>query len=315
MNNFDISIIVPVFNEADILPRSLPEIARTAKATGLSFEIIAIDDGSKDHSWDILQTISREYEEISAIKLSRNFGKESAIAAGLECASGAAVIIMDGDLQHPPEIIPEMIRSWKVDGFDIVEAVKTDRGKERLSSRMGAKLFYWLMKHLTEFDLENSSDFKLLDRKVVDAHNRLPESARFFRGIVPWLGFEKAQIPFSVPDRISGRSRWSIFRLISLAIHASTSFSSAPLHIITVMGLMTFAISIILFIQTLYMKFSGLAVSGFTTVILLLLFIGSVLMVSLGIIGIYISRIFEEVKNRPRYIIEDVINHRNKTCG
>ncbi|MBS1112280.1 MAG: glycosyl transferase family 2 [Nitrospirae bacterium] len=308
MDNVEISIVIPVYNEANTLTRSLPEIGSFVRGTGFSYEIIVIDDGSRDGTWDILRTISHKDQKVSAIKLSRNFGKESAIAAGLEFASGSAVIIMDGDLQHPPEIIPEMIRLWKQEGVDIVEAVKADRGSEHISSKIGAKLFYWLMNHLSELDLDNSSDFKLLDRQVVTAHNKLPESSRFFRGIVSWLGFKKAQIPFSVKDRISGRSRWSIFRLVKLAINASTSFSSLPLHIITYLGIITFGISIVLGIQTLSMKFSGAAVSGFTTVILLLLFIGSVLMLSLGIIGLYISRIFEEVKRRPVFIIEKALN-------
>jgi len=308
MGNVELSIVIPVCNEANTLTKSLPEIETFVRSSGLSYEIIVIDDGSRDGTWDVLRTISHTDQKIKAIKLSRNFGKESAIAAGLEFTSGSAVIVMDGDLQHPPEIIPEMIRLWKEEGFDIVEAVKSDRGSEHISSKIGAKLFYWLMKYLSELDLDNSSDFKLLDRKVVIAHNRLPENSRFFRGIVSWLGFKKAQIPFSVKDRISGRSQWSIFRLVKLAIQASTSFSSLPLHIITILGLVTFAISTILGVQTLYMKFSGSAVSGFTTVIILLLSIGSVLMISLGIIGIYIGRIFEEVKGRPRFIIEDITN-------
>jgi len=308
MGNVEISIVIPAYNEANVLTKSLPEIKSFVQSTGLSYEIIVVDDGSGDGTWDILSAISHTDQEIKAIKLSRNFGKESAIAAGIEFAPGSAVIIMDGDLQHPPEIIPEMIRLWKEGGFDIVEAVKTDRGAENVSSKIGAKLFYWLMKHLSGLDLDNSSDFKLLDRKVVDAHNRLPESSRFFRGIVSWLGFKKAQIPFSVKERISGRSQWSIFRLVKLAIHASTSFSSVPLHIITFLGMITFGISIVLGVQTLYVKFSGFAVSGFTTVIILLLSIGSVLMISLGIIGIYIGRIFEEVKGRPRFVIENMIN-------
>jgi polyisoprenyl-phosphate glycosyltransferase len=308
MDELKISIVIPVYNEANVLTKSLPAIKSVVQSTGFSYEIIVIDDGSGDETWDILHAIAYTDEKIRAIRFSRNFGKESAIAAGLECALGSAVIIMDGDLQHPPEIIPEMIRLWKEEGFDIVEAVKTDRGTEHVTSKIGAKIFYWMMKELSELDLDNSSDFKLLDRKVVDAHNRLPESSRFFRGIVSWLGFKKTQIPFSVKERISGRSRWSLFRLFKFAIHASTSFSSIPLHIITFLGIITFVVSLVLGLQTLYMKFSGAAVSGFTTVILLLLSIASVLMISLGIIGIYIGRIFEEVKRRPQHIIEDMIH-------
>ena len=312
INNPRISIVIPVFNEEDILKKSLPEISSHIKGTKLLYEIILVDDGSRDGTWALLHKMSREDPTIKAIKLSKNFGKESAIAAGLKCASGDAVIIMDGDLQHPPEIMPEMIRYWKEEGFDIVEAVKADRGSEPFSSKIGARLFYWLMKRLTELDLDNSSDFKLLDRKVVAAHNRLPESSRFFRGIISWLGFKKTPVFFTVKERIAGKSRWSIVGLIRLAIRASTSFSSIPLHLITVLGMIMFGVSIILGIQTLFMKFSGSAVSGFTTVILLLLFIGSVLMLSLGIMGIYIIRIFEEIKGRPGFIIEDMINFKNR---
>lgn len=308
MNHSVISIVVPVFNEADILRDSLSKIQHYANITGLEYEIIIVDDGSTDDTWNIINSLSDKHKEIRGIKLSRNFGKESAITVGLEFASGSSVIVMDGDGQHPPELIPEMVKLWKEGKADIVEAVKIDRGNEGLSRAMGARLFYWLMKHLTGLDLDSSSDFKLLDRRVVDAHNRLPESSRFFRGIVSWLGFRKAQVTFEVKGRRAGRSKWSLLQLAKLAVSASTAFTSLPLHLVTVMGLVTFIFSIILGLQTLYMKFSGHAVSGFTTVILLLLFTGSVLMISLGVIGIYISRIYEEVKRRPKFIVEDTTN-------
>jgi len=303
-----LSIVIPLFNESGDFAEILREVRHHAGTTNLGHEVILLDDGSTDQTWDVVCDMSRQFKEVRGIKLSRNFGKESAIATGLELASGDAVIVMDGDGQHPPELIPEMVKCWLEGGVDIVEAVKVDRGNERFSSAVGARLFYWLMKHLSGLDLNNASDFKLLDRKVVDAHNRLPESSRFFRGIVSWLGFRKVQISFSVKERIRGRTRWSLLQLVKLAVHASTSFSSLPLHLITIMGMITFVVSLVLGIQTLYRKFSGSAVSGFATVILLLLFIGSVLMVSLGIIGIYIGRIFEEVKRRPGSVIEETVN-------
>lgn len=274
----------------------------------MRYEFILVNDGSTDNTWDVIQSLAREIKEIKGIKLSRNFGKESAISTGLAFASGDAVIVMDGDLQHPPELIPEMIRYWNEGAADIIEAVKVDRGLEPFPVKMRARFFYWIMKNLTDLDLNNASDYKLLDRKVVDAHNRLPESSRFFRGIISWLGFKKIQVPFSVGERPKGRSRWSLRQLIRLAMNASTSFSSLPLHFITLLGMLTFLMSVIIGAQTLYMKFTGNAVSGFATVILLLLFIGSMLMISLGIIGAYVSRIFEEVKRRPNFIIEDTIN-------
>jgi len=307
-----ISVVIPVFNEAEILKESLSEIMHHAKGATLRYEIVLVDDGSTDNTWEILRGLSDEAEEIKAIKLSRNFGKESAIAAGMEFASGDAVIIMDADLQHPPELLPDMVHLWKDKGYDIVEAIKTDRGNEPFSSKLGARLFYCLMSRLTDLQLDGSSDFKLLDRKVVDAQNRFPERSRFFRGIVSWLGFTKTQIPFTVGERAAGKSRWSVIKLVRLALQASTAFSSLPLHFITMTGMLTFALSLTLGVHTLYMKFSGFAVSGFTTVILLLLFIGSAIMLSLGIIGIYISRIFDEVKGRPRFIVEKEINFEKK---
>lgn len=306
-----LSVVIPVYNEAGLLPATLDEILKELSGMGIGHEIIVVDDGSEDSTWALLRTLAGNSPDIRAIRLSRNFGKESALAAGLELARGDAVIVMDGDGQHPPDLIPEMVKRWKEESIDIVEGVKISRGKEPALFSLRAKIFYWLMKHLTSMELDNASDFKLIDRRVVDAHNRLPESTRFFRGIISWLGFRKVRLPFAVGERTSGKSRWSFVKLVSLAIHASTSFSSVPLHIITVMGTIMFGMSIVLGIQTLYMKFSGAAVSGFTTVILLLLFIGSVLMVSLGIIGIYISRIFEEVKRRPKFVIQETVNFRN----
>ena len=305
---YTLSIVLPVLNEARLLPEALAEIGECARRSGADYEIIVVDDGSTDWTWEIIGALAEESPEIRGIRLSRNFGKESAIVSGIESASGDAVIVMDADLQHPPALIPEMVARWREGTADIVEAVKVHRGREPLSSSLGAKFFYWLLRHLAGIDLDNASDFKLLDRKVVDAHNRFPESSRFFQGIVFWLGFRKVQIPFSVPERADGRSRRSTWKLIRLAVNASTAYSSFPLHFITLMGAVTFFVSMVLVIQTLSMKFSGHAVSGFTTVILLLLFIGSALMLSLGIIGLYISRIYEEVKRRPKFIIEDTIN-------
>lgn len=308
MDKAVLSIIIPLYNEAESLGETIPEIERHVRSTAIPYEVILVDDGSTDATWDLIAGLFHNRQEIRAIRLSRNFGKEAAISTGLEFAAGKAAVVMDGDLQHPPGLIPEMVSIWQSGEAEIVEAVKADRGQEPLLTRFRAKLFYWLMGRLTGMDLDNSSDFKLLDRKAIDAHNRLPESSRFFRGIVSWLGFRTVRIPFAVQERIRGRSGWSVRQLVRLAMHASTTFSSLPLHLITVMGFITLGISVLLGVQTLYRKLSGTAVSGFSTVILLLLFIGSVLMLSLGIIGVYLARIFEEVKRRPRYIVAQTLN-------
>lgn len=298
--------MIPVYNEAELLPDTLDEIRRQLALISIDHEIIVVDDGSLDTTWDLLCRISENKPDIKALRLSRNFGKEAALSSGLEFASGDAVIVMDGDLQHPPELIPEMVSIWMEDRADIVEATKADRGSEGSFSKLRARFFYWMMRRLTGLNLDDASDYKLLDRKVVDAHNRMPESARFFRGIVGWLGFRRVALPFSVQERPRGTTKWSLIKLLGLAINASTSFSSLPLHLITVLGIGTLGISVVLGIQTLYMKFSGAAVSGFATVILLLLLISSVLMLSLGMIGIYIGKIYDEVKRRPAFVIQDM---------
>lgn len=310
MNSSDgkVSIVVPVFNEVEILRRTVSEILHHVTMTGLEHELVLVDDGSQDDTWAVITELASENPNIKGIRLSRNFGKESAISAGLAFTVGDAVIVMDADLQHPPDLIPEMVRLWTAERWDIVEAVKEDRGKEPLYVSMRARLFYWFMELIAGLDIKGSSDFKLLDRRVVDAHNSLPESARFFRAIVAWLGFKRIQIPFSVKESIRRQTRWSLMKLMKLAINASTAFTSVPLHLVTFLGVITFAGSVILGIQTLYMKFLGMATTGFTTVILLQLFIGSVLMFSLGMIGIYLGRIFEEVKRRPDYIIKEKTN-------
>jgi glycosyltransferase involved in cell wall biosynthesis len=301
-----LSLIVPVFEEEKVIAASLRVIRTAAQSTGLTFELIVIDDGSRDGTWAALESLGREIPELVALRLSRNFGKEGAIAAGLDEASGDACIVLDADLQHPPALIPEMVRLWRDERWDVVEAVKSHRGSETLSHRVATRLFYRVAGWLTGHDLQNASDFKLLDRRVVNEWRRLGERATFFRGLVSWLGFRKTQLLFEVPPRQLGHSRWSLRSLASLAVHAVTSFSSLPLQVVTLLGLITLLIAAAIGVQALRLWFNGSALPGFTTVILLELIIGGFLMVSLGIIGTYIARIYDEVKGRPRYVVRDV---------
>ena len=246
---------------------------------------------------------------ITAVRLSRNFGKENALCAGLETARGDAVIVMDGDLQHPPELIPKMIHIWHQSDADIVEAMKVSRGQESVISKIGSKVFYAIFNYLSGYNLKGASDYKLLDRKVVDAWLRMGERNLFFRGMTAWLGFKRVKIPFEVPVRIGGKSAWSTIKLIKLAIIGLTAFSSLPLHLITLLGCLFLVSAVPIGLQALYLKFIGRAVDGFTTVIVLLLIIGGLLMISLGIIGLYLARIYEEVKGRPRYLISEITKH------
>jgi glycosyltransferase involved in cell wall biosynthesis len=237
--------------------------------------------------------------------LSRNFGKEAAVSAGLEKAAGDAVVVLDGDLQHPPALISQMVPLWREGGFEIVEAAKEARGAESVLYRCGAGLFYKLFRMLTGYDLGPSSDFKLMDRKVVDAWRRMDESNLFFRGMIAWLGFRRTQDSVRRSKPADRRRQVDTATLVKLAVTAVTSFSTSALHIITILGFAFCVLATVVGARTLYLYFLGRAVSGFATVILLQLLIGGALMVSLGIVGEYLARIYTEVKRRPRYITSE----------
>lgn len=302
-----ISLIVPAYQEERLIASALREIRARALESGEPFEIVVVDDGSTDGTWGAIDKARQDVPEIVALRLSRNFGKEGAIAAGLDVASGEACIVLDADLQHPPALVPQMVRLWRQDGFDVVEAVKADRGAESWSHRLVTRTFYRIAGWLTGYQLQDASDYKLLDRRVVDEWRRLGERVTFFRGLVSWLGFRRTQIRFEVPPRQGGGSRWSLRGLARLAVHAVTSFSALPLQIVTVLGFVTLLVAAAIGVQALRLWYTGAALPGFTTVILLQLMIGGFLMMSLGIIGTYIARIYDEVKGRPRYVVRDVV--------
>lgn len=302
----DLSLVIPVFNEQAIVVNAIEtiieEVSRIENLN--SFELIIVDDGSEDRTWELLiEDSCLRHSEVHAIKLSRNFGKESALCAGLELADAKAVVVLDADLQHPPSLIAEMYQIWLSRPVDIVEAVKRSRGDEAFLSKVAANGFYSLFNSLTGVNLKNASDFKLMDRRVVEAWKELPERNIFFRGMSAWVGFTCEQIEFDVAKRSDSVSKWSTLSLFRLALTSIAAYSSAPLHLITAGGIIFIIFSIFLGISTLVQYITGAAVSGFATVILLLLIIGGAIMVSLGIIGEYLARIYDEVKARPRFLI------------
>lgn len=299
-----ISLVIPVYNENGAIERNLPVILDILSGIeAFCFQVLLIDDGSTDGTSDWLKEYCLAHSNVELVCLSRNFGKEAAILAGLMHAHGEAAIVLDSDLQHPPSLIPKMLALWG-QGFDVVEACKASRGRETLVSAMLAGGFYRLFNLLAGMDITNNSDFKLLDRRIVEAYCALPERKRFFRGMIPWIGYSRARLYFDVPDRKHGVSAWSRFKLLRFSMTALTSFSSKPLHLITLLGLISFAFSLILGSITLYQKFTGLAISGFTTVILMFLLIGSFIMIGLGLIGVYLEQIFDEIKKRPVYLVD-----------
>jgi polyisoprenyl-phosphate glycosyltransferase len=302
-----LSVLVPVHNEGDQIAENLSLIRAEALKTGLPMEIIAIDDGSTDKTWHVLQRMVEQIPGLKVLRFSRNFGKEAAICAGVAYSSGQACIVIDSDLQHPPELISEMVRLWRDEHWEIVEGIKKTRGTESLINRIGARFFYRTLSGLSGYNLYGSSDFKLLDRKVIDAWLDMRERNTFFRGMVSWLGFRRKQITFSVAKRRLTQSRWSFLGLFRLAVVAITAFSSLPLQAVTILGGLFLLCAIVFSTYALVMYFAGLAFPGFTTVIILELLIGGVLMISLGIIGTYIAQIYQEVKYRPRYVVAETL--------
>lgn len=300
-----LSIILPSYNEEKMIPIAAKRLGEILTPENIDYELVFVDDGSRDTTWQQIQDVARTDSHVVGVHFSRNFGKEAAMFAGLEEAKGDCCVVIDCDLQHPPEKIVDMYRLWE-EGYEVVEGIKEDRGEESGMHRFAANSFYGIISKLTGIDMGSSSDFKLLDRKVVDTLNQLPERNVFFRALSFWVGFKKTEVSYRVQERMEGESKWSTKSLIKYAITNITSFSSAPLHIVTFLGFIMLAVAVIFSLISLVQKFMGVALGGFTTVIVLLLFIGSVLMISLGIMGYYIARIYDEIKGRPKYIVSRV---------
>lgn len=306
-----LSVILPSYNEEKMIAKATERMAEILQPEKIDYELLFIDDGSRDGTWAQINEAAGKDSHVVGVHFSRNFGKEAAMFAGLEQAKGDCCVVIDCDLQHPPEKIVEMYRLWE-QGYEVVEGIKEDRGEESGLHKFAANSFYGLISKATGMDMSSSSDFKLLDRKVVDTLNSLPERNVFFRALSFWVGYKKTSVSYCVQERTEGVSKWSTKSLIKYALTNISSFSSAPLHIVTVLGFIMLAVSVVLGIIALVQKISGVALGGFTTVILLLLFSASVIMISLGIIGYYIARIYDEIKGRPRYIISRICGREDK---
>lgn len=302
-----LSVVIPAYNEEGSIPSAASRIGSLLESADIPYELIFVDDGSRDRTWQRIQQAAQANGNIRGVSFSRNFGKEAAIFAGLEAAVGKCCAVIDCDLQHPPEKLVDMYRLWQ-DGWEVVNGVKTSRGKESAAHGFAAKCFYKLMSRAVKIDMSRASDFKLMDRKVVDTLLDLSERNTFFRALVGWTGYRSTEVEFAVEERTAGKTHWSAFSLFRYAISNIASYSSAPMQIVTLLGVVTLVCSAVLSVQTLVRWAMGGSADGFTTVIILLLFIGSILMISLGIIGYYISQIYIENKRRPRYLVA-------QTCG
>jgi len=299
-----LSVIIPSYNEEKMIRKTGHTVVDVLRKAEIPCEILFVDDGSVDETWEEITAISKEIPYISGIRFSRNFGKEAAIFAGLERASGDSCVVMDCDLQHPPETIVEMYRLWK-SGYEVIEGVKDRDPEEPAVHRTAAKAFYKAISRSVGMDMTESSDFKLLDRKVVDALNGMPERGVFFRALSYWVGFSRTSVRYRVQPRSAGKTKWTYRDLTKYAIRNLCIFTSAPIQIITGMGVIMLLTALVFGTIAIVQKIMGVALGGFTTVILLLLLTGSLIMISLGMIGYYIARIYEEIKGRPRFIISE----------
>lgn len=302
-----VSILIPAYNEELSLPKLFFKLREVMEAhSKYEWEILFVNDGSHDKTLEVIKSLRMQDQRVNFVDLSRNFGKEIAMLAGFDYVTGDCVVIMDADLQHPPYLIPEMLQYWE-EGYEDVYAKRLERGKESLMRRYLSLLFYKLLQRTTRVEiLANVGDFRLLDRCCINALKKLRESQRYTKGMYCWIGFRKKEIKFEQEDRVAGASSFNFFSLLSLAIEGVTSFTVAPLRISTFAGiivsLIAFIYMCIVMIKTLIW---GEEVQGFPTLLVVILFLGGIQLLSLGIIGEYIGRIFNETKNRPTYIARE----------
>lgn len=301
-----LSVVLPAYNEELMIAKTCRVLREILTEAGISYELVLVNDGSRDNTWNEIEKEGKKDSNILGIHFSRNFGKEAAVFAGLAQATGDVVAVMDCDLQHPPQTLIEMYRLWE-DGYEVIEGVKTSRGKESFLHEKSAGFFYGIMSKATKVDMQNASDFKMMDRRVVDSILTLPERNMFFRATSSWVGYKTTNVEFEVQEREAGESKWSTWSLIKYAFTNIVAFTTVPLQFVTVGGVICFICSAVLCLYSLIQYFAGHAVEGYTTTLIVLLFIGSAVMMSLGIIGYYIAKIYEEVKRRPRYIVSKIV--------
>jgi dolichol-phosphate mannosyltransferase len=295
-------------NESANVAQIMSNVSSELTALGRMAEIICVDDGSMDETAALVERCAQHDDRVVLVRFSRNFGKEAALAAGLDTARGRAVLFLDADLQHPPSLIPAMVAKWD-EGFDVVDGFKATpahRGREPLPYRVAASVFYALMGGHAGEQLQGSSDYKLLDRQVVDTLRQLPERHRFFRGIVAWVGFRVARVPLQVQPRTGGASKWRVATLVRYAVRNLVSFTSAPLRLVAWIGLITLLLDAILGVQTFWNWWRGNAVTGFTTVILTVVGLGGLILLSLGVIAVYLAQMYDEIKGRPVYVVRQL---------
>ncbi|WP_371381277.1 glycosyltransferase family 2 protein [Sporomusa aerivorans] len=301
-----ISIVVPVYNEQDNVTVFYREVCKYMESTGYRFELIFVDDGSTDETVLVLQKLIQRDSRVRVILLARNFGHQLALSCGLEHAGGDAVITMDGDMQHPPAMLPLLIKKWE-DGFEVVQTIRKDTQGVSWFKRFTSRMFYQIINAVSDINIsEGGSDFRLLDRKAVDTFKNFKEKARFIRGIISAIGYRQTQIEFVAPQRFAGKSKFSFKKMMNFALDGITAYSRLPLRLALYFGGISGLLSLLLTIDVVYTKlFTADAVPGWATIAASVLLLGGLQLIGLGIIGEYIGRIFEEVKERPLYWVSD----------
>lgn len=309
MNDIFLSVVAPVYNEEDVVSEFYRRLKEVMDSLNNSSEIIFVNDGSKDKTLDILRDIAKNDNRVKIISFSRNFGHQIAITAGIERAKGQAVVIIDADLQDPPEIILELIKKWQ-EGFDVVYAIRKLRLGEKIFKTITARLFYRLIRKITDVDIPvDVGDFRLISRKATDAFKKISESHRYVRGLISWIGFKQTGIYYARDKRYAGKTKSSLFKMVNFSLDGISSFSNLPLKLATWTGFISSALAFFYIIYSVYVKYVlNKAVQGWTSLVVIVLFLGGVQLITIGILGEYISRVYDETKRRPLYLIDEKIN-------
>lgn len=311
------SIVVPVYNEELVVAETYKRLKGVMDSLNEPYEIVFINDGSRDKTPLMVNKICQEDKNIKFIDFSRNFGHQIAITAGMDYTSGKAIVVIDADLQDPPEVIPLMIEKWK-EGYDVVYGKRAERKGETFFKKFTAKMFYRLLSSMTDIDIPvDTGDFRLIDRKVCDALKRVNEKSRYIRGLISWLGYRQTAVEFVREKRFAGETKYPLKKMLKFAFDAITSFSYKPLKLASHIGIYVSLFSFVYFLYVLYEKFfTSKTVPGWTTLVALNLFFNGVILVILGIVGEYIGRIYDESKNRPLYLVREAVNFdEEKTKG
>ena len=302
-----ISVVVPFFNEEPAIEQFFRQVTDALEGIGAGWEIVCVDDGSRDHTLQYLVAEARANPRVKVLELSRNFGKESALTAGIEAATGDVLVLIDADLQDPPSLIGQMLAKWR-EGYDVVYGVRQSRDHDSLGKRITANGFYRLFNRLTPTPVPaNAGDFRLMDRRVADRLRELPERTRFMKGLFAWVGFKSTAIAYHRPGREAGQSAWSYWTLWNFALDGLTSFSTMPLRVWTYVGL---GVSVLSFLYATFLIFrtlvAGVDLPGYASLMVVILFLGGIQLISLGVIGEYLGRVFIEVKQRPVYLVDRI---------